>query len=141
MGFVAHSIFKPFQGIYDKNDLQRKKDLFAIAKALESYKSNYGSYPDYDQAQYIIRAHEEDIKWGDPWTPYISVLPKDPWMLKRYVYWVDREGGFQSYRLYASLNSNDPICGTKDCPHAPGQDLCGYMAACNYGVTSGNISP
>lgn len=142
---VAFNILQPFRGTQDKNDARRKDDLQKITQALEAYKVNYGKYPDYDTDTYTIKVNGDDFKWGNSWMPFIEMLPKDPGYFKRYVYWADRVNGLQSYRLYASLDNpiGEGSCGGKDtdCPHVPAAKICGVNAACNFGVTSGNISP
>lgn len=134
-------IAKPFEKIQLQNDKTRKEDLMKVAAALEHYKADYGRYPPNKSSSYTIQAYSYDAVWGTPFNPYLSTLPKDSGP-RRYVYWSDG----QSFRLYAALErpEQEPkACGTKtiDCPNVPEKNLCGPNLACNFGITSGNITP
>lgn len=142
---VIFYLTQPLKKLALEHDKVRKNDLMKIAAALEKYHNDYGSYPQYDESQYIILANLAEIPWGSSFNPYLETVPKET-RPRRYVYWSDKENGFQSFRLYASLEDpqDEPkACGTlvKDCPNVPGQLLCGQNLPCNYGVSSENISP
>ncbi|MGE5041355.1 MAG: type II secretion system protein GspG [Candidatus Levyibacteriota bacterium] len=141
LGCVYVYIAKPFQRIASQNDQTRKQDIMKVAAALESYRNDYGRYPPYDASSYTIVAYSYNIAWGTPFNPYLTTTPKEK-SPRRYVYWSDG----QSFRLYAALErpQDEPkACGslTADCPNVPEKDLCGPNLACNFGVTSGNVSP
>lgn len=142
---VVFYLIQPLKKLSLKHDAKRKEDLMKIAAALEKYHGDYGMYPKYDEAAYIIVTSSYEVPWGTPFNPYLDVLPKDT-SPRRYVYWSDKESNYQSFRVYASLE--DPqdeknACGTlkADCPNVPAPFLCGSNLPCNYGVSSGNISP
>ncbi len=134
------------------NDDRRKSDLSQVQNGLEQYYKNNGSYPLSTNADkekpYRIRGFKADhqvIDWGQDWTPYMAILPKDPKSTKIYLY-VDGGNG-QSYKLYASLErgGKDPMaCNTSGsaCLGVPDGVTCGTAAdICNYGVSSPNVSP
>lgn len=135
----------PFKMLYQKNDKQRIKDLENVAKAFDLYYETYGSYPSSDSETYeILSVNKEKIPWGSSFNPFINLLPKDPSLNRRYVYFSDEEKGNRTYQLYASLEdpeSAENSCGLKDCPNVPGTNLCGENKPCNYAITSGNVSP
>lgn len=136
------NIANPMQYLWRRNDKIRINDLKKISAALEEYYSDYGHYPSYDTKSYTIRVDEQNVPWGTPWDPYLSLLPKDPWIGK-YIYYSDNESGNRTFRLYASLddpeNGKDSCQG--ECPNVPDKNLCGKNKKCNYGVTSKNVSP
>lgn len=155
IGAVLYTI-QPFKIIYQKNDMQRIRDLENIAKALDLYYTTYGNYPSSDPETYeILSADKERIPWGSSFGPFSEILPKDPSFNRKYVYYSDEEKGNKAYQIYASLENPESVegsCGTNDCPNVPGVNLCeekGRIAAffldkdkpCNYGITSGNVSP
>ncbi len=142
---VVFYLTQPLKKLALKHDVKRKEDLMKIAAALEKYHNDYGMYPQSDESRFIIVTSSYEVNWGTPFSPYLETLPQDT-SPRRYVYWSDKESNYQSFRIYASLE--DPqdeknACGTltKDCPNSPGAYLCGKNIACNYGVSSGNISP
>ncbi|OGH12278.1 MAG: hypothetical protein A2776_01005 [Candidatus Levybacteria bacterium RIFCSPHIGHO2_01_FULL_40_10] len=83
--------------------------------------------------------------WGSVWSPYISVLPKDPAVTQNYVYVTSSDR--QSYWLYTALER-----GAKDPQACNSGAACLGLAingisgtacgkTCNYGVSSPNTSP
>lgn len=145
-------------------DAQRKSDLGQIQKALEQYYQDHGKYPASNSSFQITDVNGNAIVWGGSagWTPYLNVVPSDPDTTRRYVYYSNSADGYQSYRLYASLEQgvSDPETCTAtstqciqnptnvsycNCPGANtiGAD-CGAGTShhpCNYGMTSPNITP
>ncbi len=85
------------------------------------------------------------LDWGSGWAPYIDTLPRDPSGNQTYVYVVSSNG--QSYWVYASLDrgGKDPkACNTNGtaCSNVPEGTTCGTAGeACNYGISSPNVSP
>lgn len=142
----------PIEQFRKAQDAKRKSDLAQIQRALEAYYQDFGRYPAYTDSglnTYTINTGDGEesssIEWGTSWTPYMDVLPIDPNSSKFYVYESDSTNGFQSYRIYASLDrgTNDPeACSESNgCPNAPGG--CGIDADsyCNFGLSSPNVSP
>lgn len=129
---ALYHIVEPFKKIAEHNDKVRISDLLKISQALEKYHQDYGHYP-----------YDKELVWGAAWGPYMAILPKDPSWSKKYVYVSDNSDGFQSYRLYASLDNpafNLGVCGvSNECPNVPAKNACG--APCNFAVTSSNTSP
>lgn len=128
-------------------DAQRKSDLSQVQKALETYYQDNNKYPASSSQYRIIKTGTTEAVWGFDWTPYITVLPKDPGKSgKTYVYYATSTG--QSYYLYASLDrgGKDPqACNTSGdaCSSISSNGIsataCG--GTCNYGVSSSNVSP
>lgn len=142
----------PIEQFRKAQDAKRKSDLAQIQRALEAYYQDFGRYPAHTSAglnTYTINSGDgEDnnaIDWGTRWDPYMDLVPVDPHSDKFYVYESDSTNGYQSYRIYASLDR-----GTKDpeacseatgCPNAPGGCGLGDEIYCNFGLTSPNVSP
>lgn len=149
---VALLITNPLKKMTDYNDKTRVKDLQKISVALEKYYANYSRYPSHNEQNYTIFVDDEAILWGTPWEPYVDFLPKDPSGMRRYIYVSSNADNYQSFRLYASLEdpaSQKQACSVAgECSNVPGENLCGEdvwpigrQAACNFGVTSSNVSP
>lgn len=132
----------PLAQINKGRDSKRKAELGQLQKALQLYYSDYGKYPDDFSYKILPDGMASPINWGDPWTPYIQVLPKDPSGSRTYIY-ISPDADNQMYRIYANLEQgvNDPqTCDNGDnCPNAPSGNACG--GPCNYGVASPNTSP
>jgi len=140
LGILAATLLaaiNPVAQFNKSNDAKRKGDLETVQRALELYYQDNGSYP-------------LSLNWGNPWTPYISKLPKDPVSTYNYVYFSTG----QTYYLYAHLQqSSDPqACNSgsacsgfsKGISGFPSSGACGSStggAVCNYGVTSSDVSP
>lgn len=127
-------VFDPIGRIQKEKDAKRKENLGQIQKALEAYYNDYGSYPlNPSRNDYRIKGSDGNpVPWGDPWVPYMGTLPKDPSSSRNYVYC----SSGQSYYLYVSLERGGPIT-TNNCSGS----TCGTGIACNYGVSSSNVSP
>ena len=117
---------------------------------MEAYYQDKGSYPQNDGLYRIyvtVNGSLTSKNWGDEWSPYMAVLPKDPNSSKKYIYNTSSDG--QSYWLYASLDrgdkdpqscTNKPSCLNVPPIGAPVQ--CGGATDyCNYGISSPNQSP
>jgi len=120
-------------------DLRRKADLTSIAKTLEAYLNDYGSYPSNDETGKIMgcgsAAAAAACTWGSEFvddnnTLYMLQLPADPKQGNVYFY---QSTGSQ-YALFALLEntldsdvmadpSANPFCGSTNC---------------NYRITSSN---
>lgn len=156
IGVMAGStvaILNPVGQFQKQRDGQRKSDLAQIQRGLETYYNDYGRYPagsPLGANSYIVDNGNHD--WGTAWSPYITLLPKDPSSNQKYRYFVSANG--QMYWIYAHLErTSDPqVCvagGTTACIGANSvvSNLvtypCGDSAAqvCNYGVSSPNASP
>lgn len=116
-------------------DLSRKSDLQTIAKSLEAYVNDHGSYPLADSNGNIIcKSSNVTCDWGtefsdDAGTIYTARLPADT---SGFNYWYTSTG--LSYTLYAHLeNDNDPAITTITPTIA-----CGGLD-CNYKINSSNI--
>jgi prepilin-type N-terminal cleavage/methylation domain-containing protein len=149
---VILAAVNPIEQFRKAQDAKRKSDLAQVQRVLEAYYQDFGRYPAHTTTglnTYTINTGlGEDvnaIKWGTSWKPYMDIVPVDPSSSKFYVYFSDSSNGYQSYRIYASLDR-----GTKDpdacseatgCPNAPGG--CGLEDEfyCNFGLTSPNVSP
>ncbi len=139
----------PLEQLQKARDTQRKNDLSQVARALEAFYQDYGSYPE-NTSNYKIdsdaSAGTTEVDWGGSFAPYITALPKDPNTNRIYVYAQDLSG--QSYRLYVSLergSKDTDVCkadGTA-CDNAPASVNCGSSASeiCNFGISSSNVSP
>lgn len=137
-------IFDPLSGYYKKQDQKRVSDLQKVASALHFYYRDFGKYPEYVDNEFFMKVRDKNYKWGSEWKPYLDLLPQDPVFYKRYAYWVDRNNNYQSFKLYTALDRPDLLgtsCGTDGCSNTPFENMCGMYALCNFGITSGNISP
>jgi len=139
-------LLNPLAQIQKSRDAQRKSDLSEIQKALEMYYQDYNRYP-VSTSDFKIKGSEGNpVEWGTvSWSPYMSVLPKDPSGTRKYIYYSPDD---HTYLLYTSLErgANDPqVCtGTGNkCTNVPTGADCGNdgnSAICNYGVSSQNVS-
>ncbi len=122
-------------------DGRRKADLANIQKAIEFYYQDHGQYPSSTSNFEILDSVSGSVtySWGTPWTPYMSLLPKDPSTNKAYVYFSTG----QTYYLFASLDrgaKDVDSCNNGDkCVAAPVAATCGDV--CNFGLSSPNTSP
>lgn len=130
---------------YQKSiDARKKSDLSQIQKALEAYYQDNSRYPE-ASASFQVMSNVETptaIDWGQPWQPYMNILPKSP-DSTTYAYYAP-EGG-QSYYLYASLSrgGKDPQACKTDGSACDGAQTYSISCTgvCSYGVTSANVSP
>ncbi len=140
----ALSAINPRSQIEKANDARRKSDLAEIQKSLESYFQDNGRYPPFFPSDYTLNPSGR-ILWGTAWKPYMNIVPKDPSVNRRYVYYSSNDG--QTYLLYASLErgTKDPnACkGEYGCPSLQsfGIPLKSCGETCNYGVSSSNVNP
>lgn len=149
---VILAAVNPLEQFKKAQDARRKSDLAQIQRILEAYYQDHGQYPAYTDSgenTYTINSGagepENAISWGTSWRPYIDLLPIDPNASKFYIYVSDPTNGYQSYRIYASLDrglSDPDACREQfGCPNAPTE--CGLEEGmfCNFGLTSPNVSP
>ncbi|QQG40696.1 MAG: prepilin-type N-terminal cleavage/methylation domain-containing protein [Candidatus Levyibacteriota bacterium] len=143
LGISAFVYFDPLAQMQKANDNIRKSDLEQMQKALEQYHKDNSSYPlstaKEDKLPYRIKGFKADhqiIDWGEEWSPYMAVLPKDT-DTRRYVYYASSNG--QAYWLYASLERGgaNPQASLKF--NNIDSSACGKI--CNYAVSSPNVSP
>lgn len=136
-------LINPAAQFEKSRDLERKNELAQVARALEQYYNDFGSYPisSADPNYYIL---DDSHAWGSSWTPYMDVLPMDPTGSQRYIY----SSTGQTYTIYAHLErggQDSQACnvGGTDCANVPGASLCGvgFALSCNYGISSPNVSP
>jgi type II secretory pathway pseudopilin PulG len=125
-------------------DATRKQQLRSIAGALELYYNDKGKYPLDDSAGHIVGCNgvsfpvvctvHQPISDNNG-TIYMTSLPTDPASTQNY-YYVNRTGA--QFQLYAHLeNSDDPQIISPAVVTS-----CGSVSqACNYGISSGNVSP
>lgn len=135
----------PIAQFQKSRDGKRKSDLGQVQKILEQYYQDNGRYPVHSTSSptyRIVKLDGTTAEWGQAFTPYANVLPKDPISSKNYVYY----SSGQSYYLYASLDrgSKDPqACSGGVCSSLTSNNIsptaCG--GTCNYGVSSPNVSP
>lgn len=137
------AIINPKQQIYKSHDARRKADLTSVTQALEAYYHDNGAYPDSIGGRIVVDSVAKS--WGNPWQPYMNILPKDPEGSREY-YYVSVSSG-QGYIVYASLErgSTDPqACNLGQACANMGSynvdaDACGGV--CNYAVSSSDINP
>jgi len=133
-------------------DSRRKSDLDQVAKALEMYNTDIGSYPagGLSTATYAgrilgcVQNVSNICEWGtffgDTTKPvtYMVKLPKDP--TDNHVYYYERVGS-NGYRLYARLeNAQDaaiPTTGSLEYGMNCGTTT--NVVYCNYMITSPNV--
>lgn len=154
------TVVDPISQIQKSKDAQRKSDLSQIQKILEQfYQDNGGKYPKSSTAEQtcgspqqscsyrIINLSDVIVEWGNAFSPYANVLPKDPVAGRKYVYYSPSNSNGQTYYLYASLErgtKDTQACSSGVCSGSgpSGPDLttaCG--GKCNYGVSSTNTNP
>lgn len=149
-------ILNPFAQIQKGNDTKRKGDLSQIQKALETYYHDLGKYPQSTADYKITDTAGQPVSWGGSFSPYMTVLPKDPSPGRNYVYFSTPANNPQSYYLYASLE-RDKSCTNGVCVPLDSQ-LCNKGNAClsltsngvsssacgttcNFGMSSSNVNP
>lgn len=138
----ALTVLDPSAQFQKASDAKRKGDLSQIQKALETYFQDNNKYPPSSQDFKIVKLNGATADWGSSFTPYMSLLPKDPKPQRNYVYY--SASPWQSYYLYASLErSNDPqLCNAGNpCTNLPSGASCGANITCNFGASSSNVSP
>lgn len=152
---IVLTAVNPIEQFQKAQDAKRKSDLAQLQRVLEAYYQDHGRYPSHTTSgidTYTMNKKDgesnEAVAWGTSWPPYIDVVPIDPNSSKYYIYISDPSNGYQSYRLYASLDRGredpDACSGETGCPNVPADVECGGDSGiyyCDYGVTSPNISP
>jgi type II secretion system protein G len=141
-------LINPLQKIGKANDAKRKGDMTQIQRALEMYYQDNQKYPA-NPGPATYKINDGGTKdWGTQWSPYMSMLPKDPLSTNTYIYYSPADG--QSYYLYANLQypvgdqqacfpATGAVCNSISGNGIPSDNVCG--GRCNYGVTSPNVSP
>lgn len=112
-------------------DTRRKTDLMEIRQALETYRSENGTYFRGTTNQYYVQNNAKFITAITP--KYMSGIPNDPKSSSGYRYrYVVPGVNPISYSLYATLeNTNDPGINLSL------TELCGSASiVCNYTVTN-----
>jgi general secretion pathway protein G len=144
MASIALAILNPLEQIRKANDSRRKSDLEQLQRGLELYYQDNGKYP-LSSVNYRISVNAVTINWGTAWQPYISKVPSDPVATRTYVYYSAAAANGQSYYLYANLergSRDSQACNAgAACPNVPGGVTCGGGSACNFGLSSSNVSP
>lgn len=137
----------PFEQYRKAQDSKRKSDLSQIQKSLEPYYNDHARYPASNSNKIYAQSSGQSpviIEWGGNWSPYMTVLPKDPASSKHYVYYSSSDG--QTYYIFTSLDR-----GAKDPQSCSGGNACTSLSTlglsgtacggtCNYGVSSPNAS-
>lgn len=139
----------PLAQIQKSNDAHRKSDLASLQRALELYYQDNGSYPA-SSADFKLFINATTINWGGAWSPYMSILPRDPLPSDTYVYYSPSTGNGQTYYIYATLQrgtQDKQACNSGNACTTLTQGVSGFPTAtacggtCNYGVSSPNVSP
>lgn len=118
-------------------DSRRKSDLKQISGALEMYYNDHLAYPA-STTNLIQNDVPAAINWGTLFndsngTVYMVILPQDP---QQNTYYYASTG--TAYQLYALLeNEQDRDIGV----YAGTVCLSSPATACNYGISSSNITP
>lgn len=143
LALTAIAALNPFAQFQKGNDARIKSDLAQVQKGLETYYQDKGRYPTKSVDYKIVDPNLGTISWGGTWQPYMNIVPKDPTSTHNYIYNVSADG--QTYYLYANLlrGVKDPqsCSGGTACPNVPSGVTCGSGSACNFGVTSPNVTP
>lgn len=148
---AAVVLFDPITKSEKANDSRRKSDLAQIQKVLQQYYKDFGKFPpnpgnclqDAIKCK-IVRLDGRTVEWGESFNPYIKILPKDPSKNKTYIYYVKTDR--QSYYMYANLDRGQDSKACNSGLACSSLDLNGLSPTacggiCNYGVSSGNVTP
>ncbi|QQG41116.1 MAG: prepilin-type N-terminal cleavage/methylation domain-containing protein [Candidatus Levyibacteriota bacterium] len=113
------TIINPVDLLKKARDSQRKQELLQVRNALESYYADNGKYPS-----------SSEVVWGEPFSPYLMKMPKDPGGSFEYSYQPATDGS--SYRLFAKLERCDDnqVIDSATCS----------TTTYNYSVTSPNLT-
>ncbi|MCJ7739805.1 type II secretion system GspH family protein [Candidatus Microgenomates bacterium] len=112
-------------------DSKRKQDLNKMVRIFEDYYNDHQHYPPADSATGII----QEAAWGQPFSTYVPLLPKDPVAPSQNYYYMTDDALFDFYVLYARLeNTADPDIVTVGC-----EGGCGPNRSYNYVVHSADI--
>lgn len=141
LGVMSILVIPSFNGSLRKSrDSKRKSDLRQIAKALEVYYNDTGSYPTSNRDGKIVVGNTA-VDWGSPFANgavmYMTKLPKD--------------SGSRSYRYEAVLTGTIPtgyylmaqLENTSDPEYYPvdGSTYSCGSGACSFVATSANVTP
>lgn len=121
------------------HDAQRKSDLATIAKGIEAFTNDFGTYPSGDAAGKMIACQYgmgslTACGWGSPLAAYyngavqtyLAKIPTDPVAGQNYYY----EKSAAGFNLYAALeNTADPYYKTGL------TQSCGTGVTCSYQIT------
>ena len=120
------------QSTYQKGrDSKRKTDLNKMARILEDYYNDHQRYPEEALTPGVIK----DAAWGEPFSPYLPILPADPLSSNRDYYYMTDPNAQNFYALYAKLE----LTADQDIERTGCDDGCGPDRAYNYVVHSPNI--
>ncbi len=112
-------------------DDQRKRDLDAIAGALQEYYARHGGYPTADGVQSFCRYKELDS--GCKVSEVLDPVPQDPQSGQTYYYWSNGT----SFYLFAVTETPAGPSQCDTAPLKPGQD----HLYCLYGTTEPGATP
>lgn len=131
--------------ITKSRDVRRKSDLSTMARALQAFANDFGSYPLADSGKLVACDYGNvglvACNWGQPMAAfinnrsvtYLGETPADPDGDQNYYYEAGADGN--SFSLYAALeNDQDPSYRT---------DLmqsCGGGVTCNYQLTESGVN-
>jgi prepilin-type N-terminal cleavage/methylation domain-containing protein len=141
LGILATLVFSTsMTGLKNARDARRKEDLLNISKALESYITEVGEYPD----SITYGGQLQDPKYDANNIIYMRQIPQDPiynssvGTSPRYSYVKDDDS---TYRLYTCLENNQDkdIITPSGSVGSGCQGVCG--SSCNYGIASTNTNP
>jgi type II secretion system protein G len=135
-------------------DVERKSHLKQLSDAFEAYYNDKGQYPADDDSGHPMACGvdaEEACVWGSSsmqnttnGTIYMVQLPQDPTLGLSYHYESFPVSGYNTkFQLYARLENTQDISINKDADDNPlvyDNLMCGTKD-CNYGVSSGNMTP
>ena len=157
LGILATIITGGFKNALMRGrDTRRKSDLKQIATALELFYHDWGYYPSESQGKILACPFFSDLttcesqcqvcEWGstaeftDRRTTYLKKIPKDPFVIQKYIYRTVGSGN-KKFQLFSRLeNSQDQDCLNGNCvaPTVPTGVTCGTGKSCNFAVTSSN---
>ncbi|MBI4078674.1 MAG: type II secretion system protein GspG [Candidatus Levybacteria bacterium] len=142
VGYLIFTFVNPIDELKKSRDGQRKRDLAATAAMLNEHYLQLGRYPQSSKEYRLVRLDGTEAPWGGLFLG--KSLPKDPDENRWYVYIASPNG--QTYLLYANVEKGelDPqVCaGGLSCPNVAKNVFCGKDGIlCNYGISSGNVTP
>jgi len=150
LGILSSIAFGQYRNSQKKaRDAQRQSDLSNIARALEMYYNDNGTYPlssDEGKIMAVVDAGEDatEVNWGSAFLEeyeldedvqsiiYMKLLPRDP--ESSYSYCYDSTNGTK-YALYSMLENEN---SNKYCAD-PGY-TCNSVAGYRYAIFSSNLS-
>lgn len=130
--------------IAKSHDARRKSDLATIAKAIQAFANDFGSYPLASSGKLIACDYNNTgliaCNWGQSMAAfinnravsYLGELPADPDSGQNYYYVAGADGN--SFSLYAALENNqDPSYRTGL------TQVCGSGVTCNYQLSESGV--